>query len=159
MSKETKAQTASNPFAHFGTNKKKEDSGVWIDFGHYGFQVRRLGPSNKRFAKMLEAEMRPYKSIIKRNKLEDSIADGINHKVFATTVLTSWRRAELDADGNRTGWKKGAMLSKTGEDIPFTVDNAIDLFVQLPDLFTELFELAKDSSTFRSEEEAQVAGN
>ena len=148
-----------SPFAHFGTNKKKEDAGVWIDYGNYGFQVRRLGSSNKRFVKMMETEMRPHKTLIKRNKMDDATADAISRKVFASTVLVNWRRAEVDKDGERTGWKIGAMLTADGKDQAFTVDNAIELFEQLPDLFDELYQQATDFSTFNADEEAGTAKN
>lgn len=158
ISENKKAQVAS-PFAHFSTDTKREEAGVWLNFGDYGFHVRRLGAGNKRFKKMLEIESRPHLALIRRNKLDEETSDAINLKVFASTVLISWRRAEKDADGKFVKWVDGMMPSKTGEDIPFTVENACDLLKQLPELFAELFDLASTASTFAAEDEAQVAKN
>ena len=148
----------SSPFKHFSTDKKKESGGVWIDYGDYGFQVRRLGSSNKKFTKMMETELRPHKAQIRRKAMNDDIADAISIKVFCTTVLISWRRVETAKDGTRT-WIEGMMPDARGKDVEYSVQNASDLLKQLPDLFDDLYQQATDFATFNAAEEAGTAKN
>ena len=143
-----------SPYDVFKTDAKTEKDGIWINYGSFGFHVRRAGPSNKAFVKMLESKLRPHRAAIKRGTMDDKVADSIACEVFCKTVLINWR--STDDKGKH---KEGVLPGKDGKEIPFSVEKAREVFTDLPELFNDLYEQAADATTFRFEDEAEVAGN
>jgi hypothetical protein len=111
-----------------------ETEGIFIDYGPVGkFRIARAGGSNDRFVKAVERECRPYRKAIQLQAMDPKIADAIMYKVFAETVLLGWE----------------GVKDKENKAIPFSVEAAIKLFTDLPDLFTDLNEQATTVSNFR----------
>jgi hypothetical protein len=141
----------------FKTNRTAEIEGVTIPVGineHNGGEititVSRMSRSNKRYTKAIEERTRPHSAAISNETLDTEIGDKILREVFVDTVLlgfTNLPKSELTGDPADT------------EELPFTRENALALFDELPDMYDDWEARAKKSSTFRDTERAKMAGN
>ncbi|MCW2763977.1 MAG: hypothetical protein JWR85_4178 [Marmoricola sp.] len=135
----------------FATNPEKETNGVPVTFAPNKdktvptFYVSRLGKSNKAYAKEMEKRTRPYRRQIELKTIDPEVAESIFMDVFIATIMRGWDNVELpilDAEGKPT---------KETEKVPFTEGNAKRLFTELPDLYDDLQEQARDAGNFRDE--------
>jgi hypothetical protein len=134
-------------FEQFATNRKAEVEGIPVTFGGTNtdgtvptFRIARMGRSNKRYQKMIEAETKPHLHAIKNDTLAPEIDAQITRKVFVHTVLLGWDNVAVP------------QVFGTEEKVPFTPDNALKLFDEengLPELYYSLREQAQKFATFR----------
>lgn len=136
-------------FEQFETNAEKESEGVEIQYGPNKdktiptFIISRMGKSNKRYSKALEAATRPYRRQVELGTLKNETAETLFMGVFVDTVLKGWKNVQ-DRDGT---------------EIPFTKDAATRLLTDLPELYEDLQDKAKSASLFREESLDDEAGN
>lgn len=128
----------------FGTDKKAEQEGIVLDYGD-GMEIRiaRAGGSNTKFEKAVQQRMRKYGLQAKHDLLEPEQQREIFRDVLAETVVLGW-------DG---------MYDRDGEEIPFSKENCIQLFKDLPDLFDDVLEQSRKSSLFKQSLLEAEAGN
>jgi hypothetical protein len=137
-------------YKQFATNSEKEMEGVEVqmteaendDGSVPTFIVSRMGKSNKRYSKALEAATRPYRRQIELGTMNNDKAEEIFLGVFVDTVLKGWKNVR----------------DESGADMPFTKQTATKLFKDLPEVYERLQEEAKLSANFREvslEEEAK----
>lgn len=137
-------------YKQFATNTEKEIEGIEVqmteaeneDGSIPTFVVSRMGKSNKRYSKALEAATRPYRRQIELGTMNNDKAEEIFLGVFVDTVLKGWKNVR----------------DETGADMPFTKQTATKLFKDLPEVYERLQEEAKLSANFREaslEEEAK----
>jgi len=141
----------------FKTNKTAEVEGVEIPVGmneHNNrpifITISRMSRANKRYTKALEEATRPHTAAINNETLDNDIGSKLLQEVFADTVLLGWRnlpKSELTGDDNDT------------DDLPYSRENALTLFDELPDLYDDWEKRAKSSAAFRDREREQSAGN
>lgn len=122
-----------SPYSVFQTNETLEREGITVDYGAFRFRVARAGGSNKRYAQVMAARMKPYRRAIQTDTMDEDVAKRVLQEVFVDTVLLGWE----DVTG------------KDGQPLAYTRENALNLFIDLPDLFTDLFEQAKNVALFR----------
>ena len=123
---------------------KERDKGVELEFpGGAKIWVRRAGGQNTAYEKALEAVMRPYRRQIRQNMLEEGKAQELEAIAYARGVIIDWEGV-TDEEGNA---------------LEFTEANAIKLFADLPDLFSEVKQQATDLSNFRREQQESDAKN
>ena len=128
-------------YALFGTDSSMEQSGIWLEYGEFGrFLVARAGGSNSRFTKSMERLSRPHRRQIQNETLDESIANELLLKAFAESVILRWE----------------GITDSDGKDLPFTRDNVIKLFKDLPDLFIDIREQAAKAANFQA---AEVEGD
>lgn len=134
----------------FKTDKNLEKDGIWLEYGMTDDQrpirikIARAGGSNTAYSKALEKAARPHRKAIQTQTLDNKVADAMYKGVFAETVVLDWENVEFpvkDDEGNVTGM----------EARPYSKDNALQLFNDLPDLFLDLREQAANVSLFREE--------
>jgi hypothetical protein len=125
-----------SPYALFQTDKTAETEGVWLDYGHFRILIRRAGGANTRFARVLESKIKPYRHAFNTGSLDNSIAQRLMVETYAETVVIGWED----------------VVDQTGEPLPFTVANAVRLFSDLPELFSNVQEQATSLALFRAEE-------
>lgn len=131
-------------YKQFSTDKELETNGVVHDLGAAGrFRLARAGGSNERYNKRIMQLTKPFRRAIATNTMDSAEAERITAKVFAETVVLGWE----------------GVTGPDGSELPYSVDNAVMLFTDLPDLFAELRAAATDASIFRSEELKVEAGN
>lgn len=141
----------------FKTDRQAEVDGVLVDVGineHNGkpIQVRlsRMSRSNKRYQAELERVTRPHSSAIQNESLDNELATGMLQGVFADTILMDWHNLpKSELTGN----------PEDKELLPFSRDNAMALFAELPDLYEDWESRAKKASTFREAEREVAAKN
>ncbi|MBU0801815.1 MAG: hypothetical protein KKA05_12545 [Alphaproteobacteria bacterium] len=137
-------------YKQFATNTDKEIEGIEVqmteaendDGSVPTFVVSRMGKSNKRYSKALEAATRPYRRQIELGTMNNDKAEEIFLGVFVDTVLKGWKNVR----------------DESGADMPFTKQTATKLFKDLPEVYERLQEEAKLSANFREaslEEEAK----
>lgn len=132
----------------FATNRDAEVSGVWQEFPANddgtvpGFLVARMGRTNPEYQAAVERLAKKYKRDIELEILDNKTADPVFREVFVDTVLRGWRNVQ---DAN-------------GKEIPFSKENALKLFEDLPDLYDYLVNKAKALATFRDIEVETAAG-
>lgn len=127
----------------FKTDTKKETEGVLISYegaanedGTFpSFRVLRRGVQNARYVKAIERESAPYRRLMELGTLPAEVEQKVLRRVFCTSVLIGWEN----------------VYTEKKEVLPFTFDNAMNLFNELPELYLDLSEQAGKLSSFRIE--------
>lgn len=133
----------------FKTNQNLETDGIFIEYGTTPegkptrIKIARSGGANKAFSKALEKATRPHRKAIQNGLLDNATADRLFKDVFAETVVLGWENVE----------------GPDGSPLPFTRENALKLFDDLPDLFADLREQAGNVALFREEVAEADLGN
>ena len=128
-------------YKQFATNTDKEIEGIEVqmteaeneDGSIPTFVVSRMGKSNKRYSKALEAATRPYRRQIELGTMNNDKAEEIFMGVFVDTVLKGWKNVR----------------DESGAELPFNKQSATKLFKDLPEVYERLQEEAKLSANFR----------
>lgn len=127
---------SNNVYEVFGTNKSIEESGIILDYGEFQIKIARAGGSNKRFEKILEQHTRSYRrSKIDLDQLPRPVMEKVLHRVYAEGVVLGWQGVK-DREGN---------------DMPYSIDNCIKLFQDLPDLWADVVNQATSIANFKAQ--------
>lgn len=134
---------------NFRTDRAKETEGVEIPVGmneHNNapiiFKLSRMGRTNKAYTTALEEVTRPHQASIQAETLDNELGSKLLQEVFVDTILLSWSNLpKSDLTGN----------PKDTDELPFSRENALKLFEELPDLYDHVETLAKKASNFREE--------
>lgn len=137
-SKTSKPAKATSPYDLFKNNENLEaGAGVTLEYPGFSITIHRAGGSNKKFANILSAKMKPYRHQLDRGIMDDEISARILREAYAEGVVVGWNNVK-DAEG---------------KDMPFSKENVIKLFTDLPDLFADVRTQAENVSLFREEQE------
>lgn len=104
------------------------------------FYVARMGASNVRYKKELEAATRPYRREMQLGTLPENKAKEIARKLFIDTILTGWENISVE--------DAGMTPTTENEKLPFTKENANAVFDYLPELYAELQAAAQNMANF-----------
>lgn len=131
-------------YRQFKTDESVEQGGVEIDYGEgVKIKVARAGGANKRYVKCLELMHRKYRKQIQLEILSNDLANQLLIKAYAEGVVIGWE----------------GVTDEAGEPMPFSVENCVKLFTDLPDLFADVKEVAGGAAAFREELDRGDAGN
>lgn len=136
-------------FDDFQTNPKAETEGVWVEYSENkdgtlcAFKVSRMSKANKKYTKALERATKPVRRQIDLKTLKDEKAEDIFLQVFVDTVLLDWKNVQ----------------TRSGDEIPFSREKALEVMKALPDLYDDLQEKAKEMELFRQEALEEEAKN
>lgn len=128
-------------YTQFETDREIEKTGIVLDYGFNSkkqpiqIRIARAGGANERYSKLLELRTKPYRRQIQNETLENAVAEKITKEVYAQTVVLGWTGVE-DRDGN---------------EMPFTQENCVKLFTDLPDLWSDVQSQSTRASLFRAE--------
>lgn len=128
-------------FNQFETDTQKEIEGVRVTYGknkdgsEIAFYICRMGNSNKKYQKALDAATKPHRRQAQLGTLDNALAESLMMGVFVKTVLKGWENVQR----------------KNGEEIPFSEQAAIELMTMLPDLYEDLQAKASGAAIFREE--------
>jgi hypothetical protein len=128
-------------FKQFKTDTNKELNGVDIEFAEAvnedgsipTFTLSRMGKSNKKYAKAIEAASRPYRRQIELGTMKPEVSERIFLEVFAETILVGWKN----------------VYAEDGSDLKYSKDAAIALMSALPDVYDRLQLESTIASNFR----------
>ncbi|MCA0944491.1 hypothetical protein LCM08_06180 [Salipiger pacificus] len=128
----------------FATDKTVEREGIMIEVAEgIRFRVRRAGGSNKRYGERLSALLKPHKRAVEMGTMDEAVARRLMVQAFVEACLIDWEGV-TDADD---------------KPLEFTTENAIALFLELPELFDAVSAQAEKAANFRSLEAEDAAKN
>lgn len=130
------------PEALFKTSSKLEQEGVWLDYGDFRIKITRAGASNKRFKRLMDEKMKPHRRAMANETMSDALAERLTREVWAEAIVLGWDSPL----GNN-------VMPYRGEEFPFTVENCLTLFNDLPDLFIDVRDQSTKLGLFREDEE------
>ncbi len=136
-------------YNQFATDKQAEVDGVWVEYGANedgtipAFKISRMSKANKKYTKALEKATRPHRRAIELETMNNDLAERLFMEVFVDTVLLDWKNIQ----------------GRDGSEIKLSKDEAMKLFVELPELYDDLQEKAKKASLFREEALEDESGN
>lgn len=122
----------------FETNKDLESSGIELDYGKNSkgepirIKIARAGGANKRFAKVLDRLLRPYKRQLANDQLSDDVAKDVMIQAYADSVVLGWEGVE----------------DRQGNPMDFTRENVVKLFTDLPELFLDVQQQSQKAALF-----------
>lgn len=128
-------------YSQFQTDPKLEKEGILLEYGETSdgkpicIRIARAGGANKAFEKKMEFETKPVRRQLQNETIGNTQLLKILRKVYAETVVLGWENVE----------------DRNGKPIPFNVENCIQLFTDLPDLFTDLQEQSRRAALFREQ--------
>lgn len=150
-------------FDAYETDTKAEAEGVEVRadlFPDAVFRVARASTSNQPFIKEAERRLKPHKAQIARGSMDAAESIVLNRELFIDTLLKGWTGINVKKRDPATG--KVVLddaFEPVFEPLPFTRENAVKLFTQLPDLSLELQRKANDMATFQREAQDADAKN
>lgn len=99
------------------------------------FVLRRFGGKNSaRIKQSLAKHYKPYARLLETGKMEETEEKKIMIKVFIESCLVSWKGVEAD-----------------GKELECNTENAVKLFLELPELFDLLYKQSNDTENYREE--------
>lgn len=125
----------SGPYSVFRTDKSLEKEGIVLDYGDFKIKIARAGGANAAFQKALAAKVRPYKRQLDAGTIPDDVAEKLFLDVYAESVVLGWE----------------GVTDENGKPLPYSKENAVKLFSDLPDLFRDVQNQAASISNFRAE--------
>ena len=133
-----------NTYGQYKTDSTRERDGVVLDLGDVGkFKLARAGGANTQFQKRLMALSKPHRRAIQTGTIDPKTADRLLVETYVDTVLLGWE----------------GVTGEDGNPLPYSKENAVKLFTDLPDLFKDVRETAEDMSLFRQDITESDAGN
>ena len=116
----------------FKTDSSLETEGIEIKYGEHGsFFIARAGGANKAFNALMTKKLRPYRTAMQMGTMDDSVLESVVRECFAEKVVLGWDL--VDSEGNA---------------IPFSKQKCVELFNNLPDLFTDLMQESQRVANF-----------
>lgn len=112
------------------------------------FYVGRMGGANKSFQEVHNKVWMPYREARQAGNVPDAIGEANNRIVFVDGVLKHWEYVPKEV---KNGEKP--------QPLPFTRENALALFVDLPELLFDLQAKAADRDNFLKDQTKVAAGN
>ncbi len=123
------------------TDKNAEINGIEQDFGDGLFiTIARIG--NPEYKKYFQQLTKPYQKAIRRGNLSEELADKLLIDALSHKIVLGWR---------------GAVRKK--QEIPYSVENCIEMLTTYPDLKDQIQEIANDMQTFKMEDEEDLEKN
>jgi hypothetical protein len=142
---------------NYATDRAKEVEGVEIavDMNEHNKEpiyitVSRMGQSNKEYTKALQSATEPHTASIQNETLDNDLGRAIMRDVFVDTVLKGWRNLpKSELTGN----------DKDTDELPFSRENAILLFDELPDFYDVCEAHARKAANFRNQVKGKNSKN
>lgn len=128
-------------YNQFRTDTSLEKAGIVLQYGTntegmpIEIRVARAGGANKRYLERLEAKVKPFRRQIQNETIERALLDKLLMEVFADTVVIGWNGVQ----------------DEHGKALPYSKENCIKLFSDLPDLWADVQEQAQRAALFRAE--------
>lgn len=151
----------SNLYKTFATSKEMETKGITVNFGDQRATIARAGSRNIKYRDLLQARMKPYRFQLDQGTMSEEVADQIIAGVYAETIVLNWEYQVTPAseDGKTPAvWAQGIVTS-SDEVVPFTAENVLAVFEELPELFRAVKNEADKASNFRNGAEDSDAKN
>lgn len=126
-------------YSKFETDRSLEKQGIILDYGPNSkdqpiqIKIARAGGANDAYLKRMEAKAKPHRRQIQHETVERAVLESLVKEVYAETVVLSWEGVE----------------DRDGKELPFSKENCIKLFNDLPELYADIQEQAQSAALFR----------
>lgn len=137
-------------YKQFTMDKTLEKNGILLEYGEdektkkpIRIRIARAGGSNQRFGKLLDAKFKPYRRALQTETLDTGLAEKLMKEVYAEAVVLGWENVS----------------DKSGKALPFSPENVIKLFDELPELWSDIKEQAGRAALYRQELQEASAKN
>lgn len=136
-------------YAAYKMDENLEKEGILFEVGMnskgepMAIRLARAGGSNTKFGKVLEFKLKPFGGAQKIENMEREAIQRVMRETYADAVVLGWENFE-DQDG---------------EPLPFSKENVVKVFSDLPELFKDVQEFAQKSAAFRAHVRDDNAGN
>jgi hypothetical protein len=127
----------------FSVNSEKANSGVWMDAGD-GLKLKIARLNNEAFKKFIRQRGKALSVQIRTGNLDNEQAVELQRQGVAKTVLMGWENLQDE---------------ETQQDITFSPEKALQLFIKYPDFYDLVLEFAGDAANFKNSVEVDAAGN
>ena len=120
------------------TDKELEAvDGIWLKFpGGRKLHVLRAGGSNAKYTRIAASVTKPYQRQIQRGTIDPEKVSELMLEIYLQSVILDW-----------AGFKDAQ-----GKEIPYSREAAREFFTQVPEMFTEVMDLATDLALFQEQE-------
>lgn len=125
----------------FGTNRKAEVDGVWVDLGD-GARIKVARETSVRYRERLRDVLRPYRGAMNVGAINDEQSHKLLAKAAAGTLLLDWEGFTSD-----------------GKALPFTAEAAEQSMVDQPDFYNAVMGYAREATLYREVYEADEQKN
>lgn len=136
-------------YKQFATSNELETKGILVEYGQnddgsvIAIRIARAGGTNHRYNTVLERAVKPYRRQIQNETIDRDTMQRLMREVYADSVVIGWENVQ----------------DKDGKNLPFTRENVIKLFEDLPELFEDVQEQAQRAALYRDEILEQAAKN
>lgn len=131
------------------TSEKLEVEGVQLELGNCRLTLARAGGANQRYGAAMLAAHKKHGRAIDLDVMPDEMGRKIFYTIWAETVVKVWE-TNVAPDGEEPEWKPGIDDGNDGL-LPFTVDNAVAFFLDVPDFFLAVKKTAEDAQFYRQQ--------
>lgn len=132
-------------YEQFETSASLEQQGITLDYGSFRVRMARAGGANTKYARKLSDLWAPHKRAMQLGAMDEKVAQEILIKALVFGCILDW---EVCVDREKDEWKKG-IEGRDGEIMPFSTDNLLKTLRELPNLFLNLQEDAKNMTLYR----------
>jgi len=126
----------------FGTDAKKEQEGVWRDDIAEDIKIKIARIGNPNYQKKFQTLSKPHRRAIRRGTLSDDVAEKLLIQCLAETIVLDWKNIEVN-----------------GKPFPYSVENAIKLLTDLPELRNTINDIANELEGYQAEDEEEAVEN
>jgi len=121
----------------FANDEKSETEGIWVEVADgVEFKLKRFGGRNSSKIKYLQQKyLKPYARQIEKGLLDDKKERALYIKIFVEACMVDWKGIKDESDAT----------------IDYSLDNAQQLFTDLPDLFDFLVGSATNDEAYRED--------
>lgn len=127
------------------TDRDKERNGIEVETSLYGtFVVRRMGSTNKPYQMALEQRFKKYRRLKDHTQIPLEVRERLLLEAFCEEVLVGWKEDVTGPDD---------------KPLKFSVENAMTLFQDIPEILEELIPVAEAPDAFRDMDREAVVGN
>jgi hypothetical protein len=129
------------------TSPQLETEGIKLELGNCRLTLARAGGANQRYQAAMVAAHKKHGRAAELDVMPDEVGRRIVYEIWAETVVKLWE-TDVAPEGEAPDWKPG-IDDGNGGLLPFTVENAIAFFTEVPDFFLEVKKTAENAQFYR----------
>ena len=132
-----------SPYDLFKTDASAERAGIVLDYGAFSIKIARAGGANRAYLEALADLRERHQRQLTAGVMDDA----------------TWRRLVMEVVVRHVvlGWEN--VTDAAGQAMPFSQDNAMTLFGDLPELYADVTDQAGRVANFRAQRLEEKAGN
>lgn len=133
---------------------KRDKTRTWIAVdSQFEVELGYFSVRSPEYQAVFTKNIMPVRKLAEKNMLPPAKDREIAIKTFVEACCFDWRTVTPDGYRNEVEFEDGVWL-------PFTRENAVKVFVALPDLYNEVIDVARELSNFQlTDDERKNSGN